>query len=199
MGKSGIRSGAFLFALVLVCAGCGFIGETDTSAEPIRGFNGELVEDSTAGENAWTEQVDAAEDPLAFAETEPVAGSGSSEVAPPGRDDWISPEIVFDFVPDDITLRDRNRLALEPASPTTTSPLPACPDPQLFVDATSQSSLAASWEGFAGPTVAISAFGNSFEDDWAQLHAQAFHMTPCLLYTSPSPRDRQKSRMPSSA
>ena len=25
------------------------------------------------------------------------------------------------------------------------------------------------------------------------------HMTLCLLYTSPSPRDRQKSRMPSSA
>ena len=25
------------------------------------------------------------------------------------------------------------------------------------------------------------------------------HMTSCLLYTSPSPRDRQKSRMPSSA
>ena len=24
-------------------------------------------------------------------------------------------------------------------------------------------------------------------------------MSPCLLYTSPSPRDRQKSRMPSSA
>ena len=24
-------------------------------------------------------------------------------------------------------------------------------------------------------------------------------VTPCLLYTSPSPRDRQKSRMPSSA
>ena len=24
-------------------------------------------------------------------------------------------------------------------------------------------------------------------------------ITPCLLYTSPSPRDRQKSRMPSSA
>ena len=30
-----------------------------------------------------------------------------------------------------------------------------------------------------------------------QLVAKAF--TPCLLYTSPSPRDRQKSRMPSSA
>ena len=26
-----------------------------------------------------------------------------------------------------------------------------------------------------------------------------FHYSPCLLYTSPSPRDRQKSRMPSSA
>ena len=30
----------------------------------------------------------------------------------------------------------------------------------------------------------------------AQAHGQAWH---CLLYTSPSPRDRQKSRMPSSA
>ena len=26
-----------------------------------------------------------------------------------------------------------------------------------------------------------------------------FKQNPCLLYTSPSPRDRQKSRMPSSA
>ena len=29
--------------------------------------------------------------------------------------------------------------------------------------------------------------------------ALAHNSTPCLLYTSPSPRDRQKSRMPSSA
>ena len=29
-----------------------------------------------------------------------------------------------------------------------------------------------------------------------ELHARLWH---CLLYTSPSPRDRQKSRMPSSA
>ena len=28
---------------------------------------------------------------------------------------------------------------------------------------------------------------------------QLFEHRPCLLYTSPSPRDRQKSRMPSSA
>ena len=34
-------------------------------------------------------------------------------------------------------------------------------------------------------------------DHWAELHHQFFIV--CLLYTSPSPRDRQKSRMPSSA
>ena len=31
------------------------------------------------------------------------------------------------------------------------------------------------------------------------LVAAGVHPSPCLLYTSPSPRDRQKSRMPSSA
>ena len=31
-----------------------------------------------------------------------------------------------------------------------------------------------------------------------RIHTESIHM-PCLLYTSPSPRDRQKSRMPSSA
>ena len=35
---------------------------------------------------------------------------------------------------------------------------------------------------------------------WGQLPRYLFSKTsPCLLYTSPSPRDRQKSRMPSSA
>ena len=33
----------------------------------------------------------------------------------------------------------------------------------------------------------------------SQLNALASNATTCLLYTSPSPRDRQKSRMPSSA
>ena len=33
-------------------------------------------------------------------------------------------------------------------------------------------------------------------DDWSSLTK---HTNACLLYTSPSPRDRQKSRMPSSA
>ena len=35
------------------------------------------------------------------------------------------------------------------------------------------------------------------EMDWPSDDVLEF--TPCLLYTSPSPRDRQKSRMPSSA
>ena len=30
-------------------------------------------------------------------------------------------------------------------------------------------------------------------------HFQWFHFKACLLYTSPSPRDRTRSRMPSSA
>eukprot|EP00828_Plagiopyla_frontata_P028645 TRINITY_DN3702_c0_g1_i4.p3 TRINITY_DN3702_c0_g1~~TRINITY_DN3702_c0_g1_i4.p3 ORF type:complete len:112 (-),score=23.75 TRINITY_DN3702_c0_g1_i4:53-388(-) len=32
-----------------------------------------------------------------------------------------------------------------------------------------------------------------------QFKQLAYYNQPCLLYTSPSPRDRQKSRMPSSA
>ena len=35
--------------------------------------------------------------------------------------------------------------------------------------------------------------------DWQTVCAQRGDVHPCLLYTSPSPRDRQKSRMPSSA
>ena len=36
---------------------------------------------------------------------------------------------------------------------------------------------------------------------WVRINApeHAGHFDDCLLYTSPSPRDRQKSRMPSSA
>ena len=42
---------------------------------------------------------------------------------------------------------------------------------------------------FIGTLISLMPFGAGI---WAYLH-------PCLLYTSPSPRDRQKSRMPSSA
>ena len=34
---------------------------------------------------------------------------------------------------------------------------------------------------------------------WGGSSLNIYNNTPCLLYTSPSPRDRQKSRMPSSA
>ena len=47
---------------------------------------------------------------------------------------------------------------------------------------------------------------NKYGDDWAwDTHSEsvkfqrAYHSTDCLLYTSPSPRDRTRSRMPSSA
>ena len=44
--------------------------------------------------------------------------------------------------------------------------------------------------------------GLVFEDDsefLPEIRTQVFLALDCLLYTSPSPRDRQKSRMPSSA
>ena len=37
------------------------------------------------------------------------------------------------------------------------------------------------------------------EDAYLYAKGQPLYLQPCLLYTSPSPRDRQKSRMPSSA
>ena len=44
----------------------------------------------------------------------------------------------------------------------------------------------------------ISTFGNVFEKtNW--IANKAFSLKPCLLYTSPSPRDTEVSRMPSSA
>ena len=36
-------------------------------------------------------------------------------------------------------------------------------------------------------------------DDWCTSYILVLQYVDCLLYTSPSPRDRQKSRMPSSA
>ena len=44
---------------------------------------------------------------------------------------------------------------------------------------------------FAGAVPFLNAFG--------RVLGGYFHLKSCLLYTSPSPRDRQKSRMPSSA
>ena len=49
--------------------------------------------------------------------------------------------------------------------------------------------------GFAGMMIAV--FGVTL--GWPMWLAIAITFVTCLLYTSPSPRDRQKSRMPSSA
>ena len=35
--------------------------------------------------------------------------------------------------------------------------------------------------------------------EWARANRDKIHYTSCLLYTSPSPRDKRQSRMPSSA
>ena len=41
--------------------------------------------------------------------------------------------------------------------------------------------------------------GNSISTDWPKLNGQNQRYLYCLLYTSPSPRDMRRSRMPSSA
>ena len=41
--------------------------------------------------------------------------------------------------------------------------------------------------------------GITVDADWEELVTPSTQLDACLLYTSPSPRDRQKSRMPSSA
>ena len=45
--------------------------------------------------------------------------------------------------------------------------------------------------------IAVATFNNKWYFPIA--HGEGPNMNSCLLYTSPSPRDRQKSRMPSSA
>ena len=55
-----------------------------------------------------------------------------------------------------------------------------------------------------GPTAAITKIRKYTLDLYKKLekevdHSAGLRLNGCLLYTSPSPRDRQKSRMPSSA
>ena len=55
-------------------------------------------------------------------------------------------------------------------------------------------------EAFVGHYFAGTAYEDLAENEVANLYGAALaHWNFCLLYTSPSPRDRQKSRMPSSA
>ena len=62
----------------------------------------------------------------------------------------------------------------------------------------------ANWRGFSGGTRDmydnILDFGSMIVSELTYYnHKAVVYVPPCLLYTSPSPRDRQKSRMPSSA
>ena len=50
----------------------------------------------------------------------------------------------------------------------------------------------------------VSGVGNlnqttKYYDDWSENYDATLKLWNCLLYTSPSPRDRTRSRMPSSA
>ena len=63
-----------------------------------------------------------------------------------------------------------------------------------------------SYAGFQQDRAALKAYLDSLSavsrkefDGWGRNQRLAFLINACLLYTSPSPRDRQKSRMPSSA
>ena len=52
------------------------------------------------------------------------------------------------------------------------------------------------------PYILMGLFATNFGEAWRMAvgaDASAKMLSFCLLYTSPSPRDRQKSRMPSSA
>ena len=51
--------------------------------------------------------------------------------------------------------------------------------------------------GLVGAVLALTIPVKAAADD--TVYATITQTHPCLLYTSPSPRDRQKSRMPSSA
>ena len=57
----------------------------------------------------------------------------------------------------------------------------------------------------AGLSYNMHAYGTNIEGEWDGVFAavkrchEVVHQMGCLLYTSPSPRDRTRSRMPSSA
>ena len=49
------------------------------------------------------------------------------------------------------------------------------------------------------PEVVINEMSNVYSNINANVHRGTYVLSSCLLYTSPSPRDRSVSRMPSSA
>ena len=67
------------------------------------------------------------------------------------------------------------------------------PDPNYVVNALWQVT------GVDGEYTASIGGNTTFDSNQAETFIPYADLTDCLLYTSPSPRDRQKSRMPSSA
>ena len=55
------------------------------------------------------------------------------------------------------------------------------------------------WKLATSYAISDNTFGQSASMSWQQHLLMGALVSDCLLYTSPSPRDRQKSRMPSSA
>ena len=86
---------------------------------------------------------------------------------------------------------------LQTTFPTADEPLRLANN-KVLVSQSSPLTLNASHEGY---TVIATAGGTAEQSIVLPTNDQApeGYRSPCLLYTSPSPRDRQKSRMPSSA
>ena len=55
------------------------------------------------------------------------------------------------------------------------------------------------WPGVGSKDILEYLSGLTFEREFTQWNENGYDLIICLLYTSPSPRDRTRSRMPSSA
>ena len=78
----------------------------------------------------------------------------------------------------------------------------AVADSHAFDAAALQTHLLQHLPGFAGPLAVEQFKGGQSNPTYKLLtptRAYVMRSKPCLLYTSPSPRDRTRSRMPSSA
>ena len=67
------------------------------------------------------------------------------------------------------------------------------------VDSNQEIALSDNWNAKDSQLVAEAMINDMLTFPWVNDHLKNHSSKPCLLYTSPSPRDRQKSRMPSSA
>ena len=137
---------------------------------------------------------------------EPVAEEPAFE-AKPVAEEAVAPEA--DEAPVETTLEADEPLEDIPTEPVAEEPaLEAEPEHEVdepeaataFPDTTSAAGVAVGAAGVAAAGL-FTRLDQRIEADDAGLEAEqpVEHVDPCLLYTSPSPRDRQKSRMPSSA